>query len=156
MDYATLLRQARLDAGLTQAELARRAGTSQPAIVRYELGHASPTTRTLAKLLETCSRAKRPASQSIRPRRKMVSLWESPTGELEDAFLAHQMRPFEQGQAGKSGRAAIEAKWRARGVDVDRLIEAMHVGADQRIKRLEDFVSDMRSLRSQTDASRRR
>jgi predicted nucleotidyltransferase len=37
--------------GLTQAELARRAGTSQSAIARYESGAASPSVRALERLL---------------------------------------------------------------------------------------------------------
>jgi uncharacterized protein len=51
MDAAELLRLARQTAGLTQAELARRAGTSQPAIARYESGATSPSVRTLERLL---------------------------------------------------------------------------------------------------------
>ena len=37
-------------AGLTQRDLARRAGTSQPAIARLEQGRASPTFATLERL----------------------------------------------------------------------------------------------------------
>ena len=37
--------------GLTQAELARRAGTSQP-VVAYEHGRRDPSTATLRKLVE--------------------------------------------------------------------------------------------------------
>jgi predicted nucleotidyltransferase/DNA-binding XRE family transcriptional regulator len=51
MDAAELLRLARQRAGLTQAELARRAGTSQSAIARYESGVTSPSVRTLERLL---------------------------------------------------------------------------------------------------------
>ena len=38
--------------GLTQAELARRAGTSQPVISAYEHGRRDPTCQTLRKLVE--------------------------------------------------------------------------------------------------------
>lgn len=51
MDAAALIIQVRLDAGLTQAELALRAGTSQPMIARYETGAASPTVSTLRRVL---------------------------------------------------------------------------------------------------------
>lgn len=47
MNPVTMLRRA---TGLTQAELAARAGTSQPAIAAYEAGRTSPTLRTLARL----------------------------------------------------------------------------------------------------------
>jgi transcriptional regulator with XRE-family HTH domain len=47
----SLIRQARKQAGLTQGELARRAGTSQPAVARLERGSASPTLATLERLV---------------------------------------------------------------------------------------------------------
>lgn len=36
--------------GLTQAELARRVGTQQPAIARIEQGHTLPSLRTLLRI----------------------------------------------------------------------------------------------------------
>jgi transcriptional regulator with XRE-family HTH domain len=47
----TLIRNARTAAGLTQAQLARRLGTSQPAIVKLERPGANPTVRTLDRVL---------------------------------------------------------------------------------------------------------
>jgi ribosome-binding protein aMBF1 (putative translation factor) len=47
---ATALIGARAQAGLTQAELAERMGTTQSAIARMEGGKAKPSTTTLAKL----------------------------------------------------------------------------------------------------------
>jgi transcriptional regulator with XRE-family HTH domain len=46
-----LLREARSRAGLTQRELARRAGTSQSVVARIEQGRTDPGTATLARLL---------------------------------------------------------------------------------------------------------
>jgi transcriptional regulator with XRE-family HTH domain len=46
----SLLERARRRAGLSQRELADRAGTSQPAIARLEQGRASPTFATLERL----------------------------------------------------------------------------------------------------------
>ena len=46
-----LIRLARMRAKLTQAELARRAGTSQATISAYESGRKSPTVATLSRLL---------------------------------------------------------------------------------------------------------
>lgn len=51
MEAATLVRNSRTAAGLTQAELARRAGTTQAAVARLEGGRVSPTVRTLEKVL---------------------------------------------------------------------------------------------------------
>ncbi len=54
MDGGLLIREARLRAGLTQAELARRAATSQPAIARYERGDVSPRVATLDRIIRAC------------------------------------------------------------------------------------------------------
>jgi uncharacterized protein len=51
MDTSSLIRTARERAHLTQAELAARAGTSQPAVSRYEAATASPSVETLDRLL---------------------------------------------------------------------------------------------------------
>lgn len=55
MDAAgQLIRNLRRDVGYTQAEVAARAGTSQPAIARYENGTASPSVRTLNRIVRAC------------------------------------------------------------------------------------------------------
>jgi predicted nucleotidyltransferase/DNA-binding XRE family transcriptional regulator len=51
---AAMVRSARSRAGLSQAALAKRAGTSQPALARYERGAALPTLPTLERLLRAC------------------------------------------------------------------------------------------------------
>lgn len=48
------LRAARRRAGLTQRQLAERAGTSQAAVARYEGGRTVPDLATLARLLHAC------------------------------------------------------------------------------------------------------
>ena len=50
------IRDARLEAGLSQVELAARAGTSQSALARYETGATLPTLPTLERLLTACDR----------------------------------------------------------------------------------------------------
>ena len=47
---ASILTQARLNAGLTQRQLAERVGTSQPAIARLEAGLVSPTLDTVKRV----------------------------------------------------------------------------------------------------------
>ena len=54
MDPAHIVREARLRAGLTQAELAGRAGTTQSALARLESGAASPGFPRVADLVEAC------------------------------------------------------------------------------------------------------
>lgn len=51
MEPAALLKAIRRRRGLTQADLARRAGTSQPVISAYERGHRDPTYSTLRRLV---------------------------------------------------------------------------------------------------------
>ena len=48
-EIAAELVKARLRAGLSQAELARRMGTSQSAIARLESGQTLPSTKTLLR-----------------------------------------------------------------------------------------------------------
>ena len=48
----SLIRAVRRRHGLSQAELARRAGTSQPVISAYEHGHRDPGFETLSRLIE--------------------------------------------------------------------------------------------------------
>ena len=54
MISGTLLREARLRAGLTQEELARRAGTTQSAISRWESGSTRPPLEMLRRLVRAC------------------------------------------------------------------------------------------------------
>jgi transcriptional regulator with XRE-family HTH domain len=51
VDAAELIRRTRTRHGLSQAQLAIRAGTTQTAISRLERGQRSPTTETLRRLL---------------------------------------------------------------------------------------------------------
>jgi transcriptional regulator with XRE-family HTH domain len=54
-----LVHKLRLGAGLSQRELAKRAGTSQPAIARYERGVATPSWTTVERLAVACGRSLR-------------------------------------------------------------------------------------------------
>jgi len=80
-----LLRQARVAAGLSQAELAARAGVTQSVISAYESGHRQPALRTLAALIQAAdhelvidvrqqprrlSRLSGPVGQRVRRRRQ--------------------------------------------------------------------------------------
>ena len=49
-----MIRSARQAAGITQLELAGRAGTAQPAIAAYESGGRTPSIATLERLLGAC------------------------------------------------------------------------------------------------------
>jgi len=49
-----LIRAARRVGGLTQADLARRLGTTQSAVSNWERGRDTPRVDTLARILEAC------------------------------------------------------------------------------------------------------
>ena len=51
MNPADLIKAVRRRSGLTQAELAERAGTSQPVVSAYEHGRRDPSFATLNKLI---------------------------------------------------------------------------------------------------------
>ncbi len=51
-----ILREARHAAGLTQAEVARRARVTQPTVARLEAHGANPRIETLDRLLRACGR----------------------------------------------------------------------------------------------------
>jgi len=83
-----LLRRARLDAGLSQVELAVRAGVTQSVISAYESGHRQPALPTLAALVDAAgyelavevrlqprrlSRLTGPVGQRVRRRRKALT-----------------------------------------------------------------------------------
>lgn len=51
---AALIREARLRAGLSQADLAERTGKPRPHIVRYEAGTVAPSLDTLLELINAC------------------------------------------------------------------------------------------------------
>ncbi len=71
MNAATVIRAVRRRQGLTQAELALRAGTSQPVISAYEHGRRDPTYEMLRKLVEAAGERlqvdSRPAGQDLPP-----------------------------------------------------------------------------------------
>ena len=54
MRGADLIREARLRAGLTQAELSARTGTQRSVIARWEQGAVSPSFDNMLEVIEAC------------------------------------------------------------------------------------------------------
>lgn len=54
MRSAALIREARLRAGLTQAELADRTGRDRSVVARWEQGVVAPSVETLIELVRAC------------------------------------------------------------------------------------------------------
>jgi uncharacterized protein len=63
---------ARKASGLTQAELAKRSRTSQPAINRYESGRVQPRPATLQRLLQACRQTAPRPSDALQAHRDEV------------------------------------------------------------------------------------
>jgi len=80
---ARVLRDARMRAGLSLRELARRAGTSHPTLVAYEAGRKSPSVATFLRILDACGFA---VDFELSPRVR----WQDgiPRGEELEAVLA--------------------------------------------------------------------
>lgn len=68
------IRAARLAAGVSQAELARRAGTSQPAVNRYEHGRTTPSAATAERLIRACEASVRPSELLANNRERVLRL----------------------------------------------------------------------------------
>lgn len=65
-DPATILRDARRGAGLSQEQLARRLGVSQAAVAKLERAGCNPTVRTLDRALRATGQRLRVASEKRR------------------------------------------------------------------------------------------
>ena len=53
--FGTILREARLAAGFSQADLSERSGLPKPTLSRYENGHVLPSLLTLRRLADALS-----------------------------------------------------------------------------------------------------
>jgi transcriptional regulator with XRE-family HTH domain len=75
VDTGTLIHNARLSRGWTQAELARRLRTPQSAIARWERGSMSPRVETLERILAACG---------YRAELQLVDQWEIDRDQLQE------------------------------------------------------------------------
>lgn len=94
VEASNLIRSARRRAGLSQRELARRAGTSQAMVNRYEHGRVEPSLGTLAKILRACG--------------EELELASTPAGERGRAALLTLLRER------RAEATAIAARYHAR------------------------------------------
>jgi transcriptional regulator with XRE-family HTH domain len=90
MDAGTLLRQRRRAHGLSQRELAIRAGTRQATVSRIENGHEVPTVQRLEQLLTVLGEQLVMGTTWLDPERPVsdvrVDLAKSMAQRLEDGF----------------------------------------------------------------------
>jgi transcriptional regulator with XRE-family HTH domain len=66
MDPARLLKEARMDSGLSQRALAKKAKTAQSVVARVELGETSPSWDTMMRLLNAAGHTLRASLERIR------------------------------------------------------------------------------------------
>jgi transcriptional regulator with XRE-family HTH domain len=87
LDPGRLLHEARTRAGLTQRELAQRAGTAQSVVARIEGGQTSPTVDTLVRLLDAAG---------FEPRTELVPRPPADSHMLEDVARILRLTPEER------------------------------------------------------------
>lgn len=102
-----MIRMARRRAGLTQAELAARTGTTQPAIARIESGGSEPSFRRVVEAVRACGLELLPVVRRADP-----SDWSIAAGNLP---LSPSERVANHQRAVRFAEAGREALERARG-----------------------------------------
>jgi transcriptional regulator with XRE-family HTH domain len=113
MDAGELLRSARRERGLDQAELARRSGTTQAYVSRVERGEVSPSLKTLERLLYAMGRRLNANVEPLTPGNVAVDQLRGDLAELtavERVEQAMELSEFLTGVAvsasGKSARGS--------------------------------------------------
>jgi transcriptional regulator with XRE-family HTH domain len=102
LDPALLVREVRSKAGLTQRELAARAGTSQSVVARIEAGQTRPGSGTLRRLLEAAG---------FELRAELVPLPVAETHMLEDIARILALTPEQRlREVGNVSRFESEAR----------------------------------------------
>jgi transcriptional regulator with XRE-family HTH domain len=99
----TLLSSARAGAGMSVAELARRAGTSRPTVSAYEHGRVSPTLDTLERLLAATGN-----QLTVTP----ITHWSQvPVGRGRIAFVPDRLPDLAASQALRTIHLPIHLDW---------------------------------------------
>lgn len=119
------IRSLRRAAGVTQAELAQAAGTSQPTVAAYEAGRKSPTLGTLRRMAEA---VRLEASVTFHPpmtreERRSLLLHEAIAERLAEhpsEVIARARRTLDRMSAGPAGTSQPLREWR---VLLDRPLE---------------------------------
>ncbi|HEX9775500.1 MAG TPA: helix-turn-helix transcriptional regulator [Actinomycetota bacterium] len=102
MNAARVLREARRRAGLTQRELAAKAGVPQPSIARIESGATIPRVDTLDRLLEQCGEGLYAQRRlGIGVDRTLISRYQSLGGPAVRSRVAEDSEKYIVGGRGK-------------------------------------------------------
>jgi transcriptional regulator with XRE-family HTH domain len=107
---SSLLSVARAGAGMSVAELARRAGTSRPTVSAYEHGRVSPTLDTLERLLAATGN-----QLTITP----TTHWEQvPVGHGRISFVPDRLPDLAAAQALRTIHLPIHLDWSSQSREV--------------------------------------
>jgi transcriptional regulator with XRE-family HTH domain len=113
MDAGALVSRARVAAGVSQEELARRAGTSRPTVSAYEHGRKSPSAQTLSRLLAVLGYelVAVPAVPAV----PAVTWSQYPMGRGRSGWVASELWRIPIGQALTSVTLPVHLNWSAPG-----------------------------------------
>jgi predicted nucleotidyltransferase/DNA-binding XRE family transcriptional regulator len=118
VNASQLLHASRARAGLTQRELADRAGTSQAMVNRYERGRVDPSVATLERLLAACGErlelSSRPSAPDQGGLLAQLRLHRAEVRRITKRHHAHRLRVF-----GSAARGEDQP-----GSDLDLLVDA--------------------------------
>lgn len=107
LNASELLEHVRVSAGLTQEELARRAGTSRPTLSAYEHGRKSPTVATFARLLSQAG-----WDLAAEPH---VSFTQQPSAHGRPIWIPDRLPRLDVGQALAAVELPLHLNWSAPG-----------------------------------------
>ncbi len=138
MDAAALIKEARARAGLTQAQLAQAAGTSQPTLAAYESGAKSPSVRTLDRIVRAAGATlhvtvrRAPAAQG-----QLLEELRAHADEIRDAARRRRVRNVRVFGSAARGEESPRS-------DVDLLVD--FDAAKHGVLPLAGFGSDVRAI----------
>lgn len=107
---ATLIRDARRSAGLSQASLASRLGTTQSAVARLEIEATNPRLATVARALAACGQQLELEARPLRPsidETQVAALLRIPPGERIKTFERSYANVRELALAGARNRGEL-------------------------------------------------
>jgi predicted nucleotidyltransferase/DNA-binding XRE family transcriptional regulator len=127
MNVAATIHHARTRAGLSQVDLAKKVGTSQPALARYETGVALPTLPTLERLLRGCGQRLELRTDDADERTTSASSVRGQLGPLAQQLRRSRRRLLDSARAHGVRRVRVFGSIARDGVgpasDVDLLVE---------------------------------
>src|ERR1700694_2383740 len=124
LDPGKAIAQLRRSARISQAELARRMGTTQSAVARLEAGRQSPSFRTMQRAYAALGHQLELSSRAISPHARAAS----------KTHTVREAQPIPYGQAALDG------------VDVTQIRDARRRSPDQRLRHLASASRGMKQF----------